>query len=175
LPLSPERAGLVGGINLPRNSNWKTETTFQQRRIDWENHDKIVDFLAKFQNWNKASQQEDYEGIDIWYGSIPFDVKYTIGYPKTCVQNLFDFDLFLWYLEHQDLDRFHNTNRIIILQKSDGMELDLFSVACDIQSKIEMGNYFKNIKYQLRGRIGQDQHQKIGTFYSMPIGLLVTI
>lgn len=154
-----------------RQANWKTATTFEERKVDWHAHNKIINFLCQYTNWKKATQEEDYEGIDIWYGVTSWDLKITVGYPKSCSRNLEDYDLFKWYLENQDLDRFHNTNRIIVLQHNS--TLDVLGVACQIENAIEQQSYYQNITYRLKGRGQQENHVLNSKIFRMDKGLLV--
>lgn len=169
-----EKTGFLGEMKMPRNPNWREETTFEERKNDWASHDGIVDFLCKYQNWRKATRDEDYKGIDVYFSDIPFDIKTTQGNPKTCPfpivadNNL----LFKWYLEHQDLTRFHNTNRIIILYQK---QCDPFTAACYIESKMASDKCFKNICYRLEGCGFQKNHPLFHKPFIMRLGLLVRL
>lgn len=155
-----------------RDKNWKTDTTYEQRKNDWQPHDDIVNVLCRFQNFIKATQEEDYGGVDLWWENEPFDIKTTNGTPRSCPYKE-EHNVFHWLLEHQDLDRFHNTNRIIIIIHN--QKYDPVTVACQINECFNKGKVFKNIDYRLVGRDGQEKHPLYGQHQKMKFGLLIEV
>lgn len=162
-------AGQAGETKM-RNRNWKKETTYEQRKADWQSHDQIIDCLCRFQDVRKATQEEDYNGVDFWYQDMPFDIKTTFGYPRSCPYSD-SYNIFLWMLQHQDLDRFHNTNRIIIILNQ--QKIDPLQIACQFNDIMNNRKYWNNITYRLKGRDGQENHPLHNKILKMKIGIMI--
>jgi len=167
-------SGYIGVTRL-RNKNWK-KTTYTDRVEDIIPHDLIVDELSKYPKSQKAEPDNDYSGVDIWIEGISFDVKVTDGgIPKTYKRRFKGFELFQWLLENQDLDRFHDTNRITIVlydQKNQFKKTDAETIARYIDS-LSIGDYYLNTDYALVGRPNQKSHIRYGERHKMNVGLLI--
>ena len=158
-----------------RNKKWK-ETEYSKRKQDWQPHDLILQELMKCSTFSKASEDQDYGGIDGWK-SFPFDLKVTDGIPRTLGSlKLNDYELFKWFLEHQDLNRFHPTNRIIVITHKNKQEFtpeDARQIARLIDHAFSFERYYSDIDYTLLGTGDQTSHAYYGQRYRMKIGLLI--
>jgi hypothetical protein len=136
----------------------------------------IVEALCQNPRVKKTPIDEDYEGFDFYLDGEPFDLKVTDGIPQAYMGEPTEKDLYLWLLEHQDLDRFHDSNRIIVIlekQKDDFINEDAETIAKEIL-QAKPAQYFQNLPYILRGR-SQDQqnHPLQGEIRTMEKGLLI--
>lgn len=157
-----------------RIKQW-SQTEYVEREQDWAPHDLIIEELAKFPGHRAATEEEDHHGVDLWK-EIPFDVKITDGVPKTYKGFNDDLELFKWLLEHQDLDRFHPTNRIIVVSHKGSKQLkqeDAQIIAQYIDQAFIFSRYFVNVDYTLVGNGNQTQHPHYGKRHTMKIGLLI--
>lgn len=158
-----------------RNKKWK-KTEYGGRKRDWLPHDLIIDELIKFPTFSKASEDQDYGGIDVWK-SIPFDVKVTDGKPRTLGSvKLKDYELFKWLLQHQDLNRFHPTNRIIVIThktKEEFTPQDARQIAKLIDHEFSFERYYSDIDYTLLGTGDQTSDPYYGQRYRMKMGLFI--
>ena len=158
-----------------RDKKWRQKTTYSEREADWRPHNMIIDELTKYSKISRATEDEDRAGIDFYIENLPFDIKITDDIPFTYEKTILGYPLFKWLLENQDLDRFHPTNRIIILlakYKKDLTKEDASKIAAYIE-KANVNEYYKNIEYTLRGRRGQKNHEQYNKQYSMEKGLLI--
>ena len=135
----------------------------------------MVEQLCEFSKFNAATQEQDFGGIDFFFRNIPFDIKSTDWLPRSYESKNTGYPLFRWCLEHQDLDRFHNTNRIIIIIYKTKIDFGIkdANIIAEYIATTPIRGYFKNIKYMLKGKFNQDSHEKYGTKQTMDYGLLI--
>ena len=159
-----------------RDKEWK-KTEYGDRKPDWLAHNMIAAALANLARYRRASEEEDYQGIDVWR-EVPFDIKVTNGIPKTYTDYDEEFALFKWFLEHQDLDRFHPTDRIIVvlhnIEKTQLTPEDADRIAIQIEGEFLRGKYYTDVTYTLLGPAdgSQARHPRYGEKHRMKAGLL---